>query len=49
MVANKILLYWIVLSLRAATGKSPHGLCVESMFYLAMGATQLSYAIICAA
>ena len=32
-----------------ATGKSPHGLCVESMFYLAMGATQLSYAIICAA
>ena len=31
-----------------ATGKSPHGLCVESMFYLAMGATQLSYAIICA-
>lgn len=24
-----------------ATGKSPHGLCVESMFYLNMGATQL--------
>ena len=30
-----------------ASGKSPHGLCVESMLYLAMGATQLSYAIIC--
>ncbi len=32
-----------------ATGKSPHGLCVESMLYLSMGATQLSYAIICSA
>lgn len=32
-----------------ATGKSPYGLCVESQLYLAMGATQLSYAIICAA
>ncbi len=32
-----------------ATGKSPHGLCVESMLYLAMGVTQLSYAIICSA
>ncbi len=32
-----------------ATGKSPHGLCVESMFYLAAGSTQLSYAIICSA
>lgn len=32
-----------------ATGKSPHGLCVETMYYLAMGATQMSYAIICAA
>lgn len=32
-----------------ATGKSPHGLCVESMLYLSMGCTQLSYAIICAA
>ncbi len=32
-----------------ATGKSPHGLCIESLLYLAMGATQLSYAIICAA
>lgn len=32
-----------------ATGKSPHGLCVESMLYLAMGVTQLSYAIVCSA
>lgn len=32
-----------------ATGKSPHGLCVESMLYLAMGVSQLSYAIICSA
>lgn len=31
-----------------ATGKSPHGICVETMYYLAMGATQMSYAIICA-
>ena len=32
-----------------ATGKSPHGLCVESLLYLSMGSTQLSYAIICSA
>lgn len=32
-----------------ASGKSPHGLCVESMLYLAAGSTQLSYAIICSA
>ena len=32
-----------------ATGKSPHGLCVESMLYLSMGVSQLSYAIICSA
>ena len=32
-----------------ATGKSPHGLCVESLLYLSMGCTQLSYAIICSA
>lgn len=32
-----------------ATGKSARGLCVESHLYLAMGATQLSYAILCAA
>ena len=32
-----------------ATAKSPHGLCVESQLYLAMGVTQLSYAIICSA
>ena len=32
-----------------ATGKSPQGLCTESMLYLAMGVTQLSYAIICSA
>lgn len=33
--------------LHRASGKSGHGLCVETMFYLAMGATQMSYAIIC--
>lgn len=32
-----------------ATGKSPHGICVESMLYMAAGATQLSYAVICSA
>lgn len=32
-----------------ASGKSPHGLCVESLLYLSMGATQLSYAIVCSA
>ena len=32
-----------------ATGKSPHGICVESMLYMAAGVTQLSYAIICSA
>ncbi len=32
-----------------ATGKSSHGLCVESLLYLSMGSTQLSYAIICSA
>lgn len=32
-----------------ATGKSYHSLCIESMLYLSMGCTQLSYAIICAA
>ena len=32
-----------------ATGKSPQGLCTESMLYLSMGVTQLSYAIICSA
>ena len=32
-----------------ASGKSPYGLCVESMLYLAAGSTQLSYAIICSA
>ena len=31
------------------TGKSPDGLCTESLLYLSMGATQLSYAIICSA
>lgn len=30
-----------------ATGKSPHGACVETMYYLSMGATQMSYALIC--
>ena len=30
-----------------ATGKSPKGICIETMFYLSMGATQMSYAIIC--
>jgi len=32
-----------------ASGKSAHGLCVESLLYLSMGATQLSYAIVCSA
>ena len=32
-----------------ASGKSAHGVCVETMFYLTMGATQMSYAIICGA
>ena len=32
-----------------ATGKSPHGLCVETMYYLALGATQMSYSIIASA
>ena len=35
--------------LHRASGKSAHGICVETMFYLAMGATQMSYAIICSA
>ena len=30
-----------------ATGKSPKSICIETMYYLAMGATQMSYAIIC--
>lgn len=30
-----------------ATGKSPGGVCTETMYYLAMGATQMSYALIC--
>lgn len=29
-----------------ASGKSPHGLCVETMYYLSLGATQMSYSII---
>lgn len=33
--------------LHKATGKSPRGICVETMYYLSMGATQMSYAIIC--
>lgn len=32
-----------------ATGKSSHGLTVESFLYLAMGCNQLSYAILCSA
>jgi len=32
-----------------ASGKSPQGICVETMYYLSMGATQMSYAIVCAA
>ena len=35
--------------LHRASGKSAHGICVETMYYLAMGATQMSYAIICSA
>ena len=30
-----------------ATGKSPGGVCAETMYYLSMGATQMSYALIC--
>ena len=30
-----------------ATGKSPKGICLETMYYLSLGATQMSYAIIC--
>lgn len=33
--------------LHKATGKSPRSLCLETMYYLSMGATQMSYAIIC--
>ncbi|MBR4755599.1 MAG: hypothetical protein IK076_01505, partial [Bacteroidales bacterium] len=33
--------------LHKATGKSPRSICVETMYYLSMGATQMSYAIIC--
>ena len=32
-----------------ATGKSPHGICVETMYYLSLGATQMSYSIIASA
>ncbi len=32
-----------------ATGKSPHSLCIETMYYLAFGATQMSYSIIASA
>ena len=35
--------------LHRASGKTAHGICVETMYYLAMGATQMSYAIICSA
>ena len=30
-----------------ATGKSPRSLAIETMYYLSLGATQMSYAIIC--
>ncbi|MDO4949949.1 MAG: hypothetical protein Q4E55_07285 [Bacteroidales bacterium] len=29
------------------SGKSAHGICIETMYYLAMGATQMSYAVVC--
>lgn len=32
-----------------ATGKSPQGVTTETLFYLGMGATSMSYALICAA
>lgn len=35
--------------LHKATGKSAQGVCLETLYYLAMGATQMSYAIICSA
>ena len=33
--------------LHKASGKSPRSLVIETMYYLSMGATQMSYAIIC--
>ncbi len=35
--------------LHKSTGKSPLGICSETLFYLALGGTQMSYAIICSA
>ena len=35
--------------LHKSTGKSAHGVCIETMYYLSMGATQMSYALICSA
>ncbi len=32
-----------------ATGKSPYSLCIETMYYLAFGGTQMSYSIIASA
>lgn len=32
-----------------STGKSPLGICTETLLYLALGGTQMSYAIICSA
>lgn len=33
--------------LHTSNGKSAHGVCIETMYFLAMGATQMSYALIC--
>ena len=33
--------------LHKATGKTAQSICLETMYYLSMGATQMSYAIIC--
>ncbi len=35
--------------LHKATGKSAQGICTETLFYLALGGTQMSYAIVCSA
>ncbi len=32
-----------------ATGKSAQGICTETLFYLALGGTQMSYAVVCSA
>ncbi len=33
--------------LHKATGKSPQGICTETLLYMSLGGTQMSYAIVC--